>query len=264
MDSHVGHPGYTDTVSVHRYFTGTKMIDSVVYNEYEEYWSSVRTSGPWTYSYKKYLREDTTTHKVYGINAPNGNEYLLYDYNYQVGDSVFDPGANYSIYYVDSLITININGIAHKAMHYKSVSHYYIDYWVVEGIGSLVQTNLAFPVISSDLICFSNKGSTITPQHPFKFNCADSTLNVMQHTITDYKVKVYPQPAHGKVNIKLPDLVDDYNMTIYNKVGDIVFTERAKAGSVVSVKGDYSTGVYVYKVTGVSSGAVITGKVIFN
>lgn len=71
---------------------------------------------------------------------------------------------------------------------------------------------------------------------------------------------VYPNPAAGVFNIRLPDSIDSATMTLYNSLGQAVLEKKVNLqDSAVDCSG-MAPGVYFYSL--VSSGAKQTGKLV--
>lgn len=143
----------------------------------------------------------------YSNNSPfDTTEYLLYNFNLKVGDTIQMPMAGYEIHYykghVESVDSLLIGNIYHKRIGINAEGWSHFDF--VQGIGSL--QGLLYPEIpwvdwTAELTCFS-KNDTI-----FALNGNGTTsegdcwqkVNVNECEIS--KLTIFPNPTKGLINI---------------------------------------------------------------
>lgn len=276
-------------------------------------WVFIDTNGHQTYTYEDtviyksghdyllingvLIRSDITGDKIYGAfldrNHGDTAEVLLYDFEANKGDgwsyiqeAVYDnhPGKDTVSHYVDEVHTIMIDNTPHKVFFMKTrienmygVDYY--DYYLIEGIGSMINfllpmygfryyaiPQLPFPVYALD--CFSNStgrpsfGSNSIPRGPIyngRFYNQCSYTNITETIATNEKVQVYPQPGNGAVTIAIPEHLKNAQLTVYNSVG-VKVTEQTISGTEMELQ--LSKGLYVYRVITSRKDQKYIGKII--
>src|ERR1035437_1492907 len=109
------------------------------------------------------IREDTIAHIVYCRNVSayttDTLEHILYNYNFNIGDSINYKGFIDTVASIDSTL---INGIYHKIFNFQNKAHGR-SYTVLEGVGCT--NNPVFPAsfgacfeYGESLFCFSQNG----------------------------------------------------------------------------------------------------------
>lgn len=131
---------FDQTWSIH-YTDGDTIIYFQLYKKlyYESNEIETSTSGGITQlekivlkTYEGALRQDTSNKKVFMISAGDNNENVLYDFDLEVGDSIFMMGSYLDD--IDSIDSVLVNGSYHKRMWY------FLEYpdgsAVIEGVGN--------------------------------------------------------------------------------------------------------------------------------
>jgi hypothetical protein len=226
------------------------------------------------------VREDTITSKVFvrALDLPTCGldtvETLLYDYNWQLDDSVHSyVETNHFIHYVSAIDSTLINATWHKVWHFKYTFTAFIssrDYDVIEGIGCT--QSLLFPLhpvafeSHDKLICFENNSSTpaVSPTVSGYFNNTTSCSLSIEDLPAHYaKSSVVPNPINESATLRLPKRLNSGTLKIYNAVGQLI-TEMPFQNKTELPIGDkiYVHSLYYYQVTG-ADGEVYTGKFTF-
>lgn len=188
--------------------------------------SSRDSSSSAVYNFSCYMYEDTTTRKIYNFDS-QFNQKFYFDFNVQVGDSLFIAAPLYEFESCDTFIvsqvsTIEIGGVNRKriTLSYFSNSTEYTnaDVWI-EGIGSyhgLVYGAVSPEYIGSqyNLLCFSVNKLLIYENSIFNYCYSD---NVGIETVDKDDVWLYPNPVidllnvcnlyHRKIQIQVFDLL---------------------------------------------------------
>ena len=178
------------------------------------------------------LREETG--RVFFIPKDSLQEFLLYDFTVQTGDTLHqvymeDPGGDAAIKedlvvsYVDSSL---VGGVYRK--------QFFLDndgYWI-EGVGC--QYGLfVFPYImvsywEAELTCMSIGEFTVYPEAG---NTPCAKVSSVEEVIkADFTV--YPNPANESLFIESISLRDNQQVKIYNQLGKLVLNSEHKNGSV--------------------------------
>ncbi len=188
--------------------------------------SSRDSSSSAVYNFSCYMYEDTTTRKIYNFDS-QFNQKFYFDFNVQVGDSLFIAAPLYEFESCDTFIvsqvsTIEIGGVNRKriTLSYFSNSTEYTnaDVWI-EGIGSyhgLVYGAVSPEYIGSqyNLLCFSVNKLLIYENSIFNYCYSD---NVGIEIVDKDDVWLYPNPVidllnvcnlyHRKIQIQVFDLL---------------------------------------------------------
>lgn len=156
-------------------------------------------------TYNGAIREDSNKHIYYFPTSQNppAHEYLLYDFNLQVGDTLSDTLYNVqqgSSYVVDSIDSI-FDGFIYRKRYYLNTQAN-----LIEGIGSsrgLTQGLDPFFEDWATLLCFSDTISKYTD--PLFNLCSLLSINDNNATIKNL-ITIFPNPTSGFLNLKLEDV----------------------------------------------------------
>lgn len=88
----------------------------------------------------------------------------------------------------------------------------------------------------------------------------DITTGISKNEIS--KLDIYPNPTTGMVNIAMPTNTSNFNVTVFNVVGEQVLTSNVNSNKTVVDLNNQPNGVYFVKVT--SNGEVTTTKVLLS
>ena len=168
---------------------------------------------------------------VYGrIYNCSGYEYLLYNFNLNLGDT-FVAAANMD----DTAVVTNVlystmlDGSVRKQITLTSVGILPFQYYWIEGIGDL--TSLFYCYILSDpdltLLCFEDSSALIY-KNTFWNTCDTSSITATEEVnlFPCYSI-VYPNPFISKISISLPKQnLKQATFTVKNILGQTVFTEQ--------------------------------------
>ncbi|MBX7183479.1 MAG: T9SS type A sorting domain-containing protein [Bacteroidia bacterium] len=151
--------------------------------------------GTWIDSgnYAGSFREDSSLRKVYVVPPGENTEQVLYDFNLQVGDTIYgflSPESSLIGGGVDTVISIDSVLIGNEYHKRLFTNELYQIYWI-EGIGSTFGflepswgSTICPPPPSLD--CFSINGTPIYPDSLSTcdfLNCANSSFNLIPDTI---------------------------------------------------------------------------------
>ncbi len=158
-----------------------------------------------------FIREDTTTRKVYVKTGVT--ELVLYDFSLEVGDTAPIHSATQQYPVVQSIDTININGVLRKKinfMHSNAMDVWFGDgtYYTqelswIEGIGST--QGLLFPffgdvnTFANVLVCFSQNDSFIYHEPHFTDCMPNSSIATPESAP---RIAAYPNPANERVTLE--------------------------------------------------------------
>jgi len=191
-----------------------------------------------------YIRESTSSRKVFYMNPKDMIEHILYDFNLKVGDKTYMPlfmnDKNAKQFEVTKIDTIVINGSKRKKFHYYHTGGSG-GFEAIECIGCLSEPfKIKSPVFDPVyyLLC-AFKGKTL--QYSFHQACVISPCyNASSLTdVSSEATQVYPNPCKDKLVVNCP-LETGYE--IYNLSGKLISQGVVKESIVVS---ELNTGMYV-------------------
>ncbi len=259
--------GNMNTGGVRKYEVyGDTIINSVVYKA---------TSIPGYTTGKTFVREDTAKNQV--IILDDTNEYILYDYNLNIGDTIFYLYGNN--HYVSSIDSVQIDSVWHKVFYFKGGTKGGWPYAVVEGIGCI--DGLLFPLDNYSVveahfrvICFHHSGikSQITPPILYgnygiskSFSNTDSCyVSITEPSDIKKTVKISPHPANATSKITLPYTFTGGSIVIFNTMGQVVTEQTIYNQSKIPVDLlKLNTGLYYYNITDAKSGKTWQGKLVY-
>jgi hypothetical protein len=264
---------FTDTtnhwIPGHTYFSGTTFSD-------HQFSGSTNVNGlnylilNGQLGYNYLVREDTVERKVYyreyqsSQPIPDSNEYIGYDYNWQVGDTVTrwiakwtgKVPAKYVVATIDSVV---VNNIYHKVWSFSYVSGTpFGTVQVIEGIGSVAGPTWLFNLPDffeggMALYCFmTNNTKPVLNFLPFNntHSCAEGVDD--DKALGNSKV-VFPNPVARSSYLKVGD-VKTANLVIWNVSGQEVY-KRALRGNTNLPIGELiqAPGIYFYRVADYSA-----------
>ena len=152
-----------------------------------------------------------------------GPEFLLYDWNIEVGDVVYVRYGDSSRGLILDQITDTILGETERRvfhLHYEA-NPWLVETWI-EGIGS----ELGFPfsgtkdnpssmIVDAELLCYYEDGNQIW-DNPNYDSCFINYLKVEENQYND--IMVYPNPTYGEVSIRLFE-TGEHNIEVYDIMG---------------------------------------------
>jgi type IX secretion system substrate protein len=170
----------------HKLFT--PFIDSV-----QSGFCTLNTSG-----YKGAIREDIANKKVYFIEPLDSIEQLLYDFNWQVGDTVTGVFTNWNLGIIDTINSIDSVLVGGNYRKHWIIDPCY-DISVIEGIGSKYGLFIPSPSCISDapgytLTCFSQDN---IPLYPDTISSCNLITHLPNSDILENNIKIYPNPSSG-------------------------------------------------------------------
>ncbi|MCP3931884.1 MAG: T9SS type A sorting domain-containing protein [Bacteroidetes bacterium] len=241
------YPWDTTFSTISYQLAGDTLINAVsykkVYSSYEEI--------PVNWNLCNFMREDANK-KVWIKETMADDEYLLYDFSINEGDSILVGNYEPVYLFVDSVTSVTVNETARQKywMSCKAQPDYH-ETWI-EGVGSnkgVVWSGSAF--ITGGwywLLCVSENGA-LAYMNPY-FNSCYFVATSIEETYKG-ELKAYPNPAKDYVVFELPAnaLGGGKNLTlqIHNLVGEMVHQERVhhhQGATSLSVS-QWPSGMYI-------------------
>ncbi len=244
----------------------TKIKDSI---EYRLLLGSTVTAGDCL------IREDTIAAKVYVRILPNyggsgidSTEQVLYDYNWQVGDTVIRNVREYYKHVITRIDSTMINSNWHKVWHFQEVTISSKDFDVIEGLGCT--DDPIFPLFpmnfesASKILCFSNNSTIpfISPSVGGYFdNVTSCSLSLSE--IKQREVAIYPNPVNGYSKLLLPDNITCGTLSVHNTLGQTILNTPFEHKSQLLIGDQIKVpGMYYYRVTDADNGVSFSGKFV--
>ena len=212
-----------------------------------------------------FVREDTVIGKVY-VRINDSIEDILYDYNWQLGDSVCRniAGQVYT-HYVDGIDSTLINSVWYKVWHFGPLIN--LAYYVIEGIGCTQDPRFPLAPLNQEdittLICFSNTGGNpvVTPAVYYFDNYESCKLGIDESAIQYKTTRIIPNPTNGTSKIVFSHDISSGSLIIVNQIGQTI-ANLSFQNKVALQIGDKLKlpGIYYYRVTDNENGEVFFGK----
>ncbi len=263
-----GQPNRFPVTNEKFHYQGDTTINNLVYNKLQNIWKYVAAL----------VRYDSADNKVYVYNS--SGDYVLYDYNLNIGDTFYSPNAYYNtgIYYtVTTKDSMLVNNVLHARWILKVTDTAFVDvhgesYVVVEGLGCLNapldplfgdRSLVYYYELNRWITCFKNNGSYPSPYS----SCSDSLVKILLDVEAPASIQntlvVYPQPATRHAIIKFAATVKTGTIYLFNQVGQTIHTETIHDKSEVKVNAPALPGLYYYRITDNTTGKAWQGKLLF-
>jgi hypothetical protein len=197
-------------------------------------------------------------------------EILLYDFNKEIGDTIFHDINKTSYSVVENIDAIEIAGVDRKRFKIKSNTNYYFqdeEYWI-EGIGSIKNGLLGHITMIPtccyhywEHICCQVNGEVLflNPSYDECFPCSLLSSNALQWSGT--KIKIYPNPTSEKIYIENNTSERELFITMYDINGRIRLSTKLSEQNNINVL-QLEKGVYVVKVTDQNGEVLATARIV--
>ena len=234
-------------------FEGDTIIEDVEYmkirrstDEHQEIWENYG-----------FIRE-TSENKVYYRNDTSEQEYLLYDFDVNVDDTVnlVSLNGNDENYYLTtkayliSLIdTIFFAGQDRKRIHLNYIdtidnTNSSIDY-IIEGIGSscgILHINIQYLCHNSfELLCYYEDNNLIYHNSSYE-SCYHTYTNIEPYNYSELSITVYPNPVNNELIISCKN--DINYIEIYDILGQLILKKSDNISNTIDVSG-LNNGMYI-------------------
>ena len=262
---------FTDTTNVWTYFKDPYEGNSNTVRKYE------RDTFANGYTYRSFgtpwVREDTLAGIVYYTNDLDSADKILYNYNLIVGDTFISGPSFYS--YSDTFIltgldTIELDGLPYREQYFTQKGYSSPTQGVLEGIGCFEEGFWLMPVhpnLGYMLGCFENKGRRpviTTTGIPFSDSNVCALTSVKEKLKEKMKAQVVPNPANSNSILWLSQTLQHGKLLITNAMGQKIAAINIKEQSSIALGAYISTpGVYIYQLSDLQTGAVQSGRFVF-
>lgn len=236
--------GADTLISNHMY---TQIIQSGKYQL--TYWDSI---------YRGALRNDTLNKKVYFVDRDSTNEWLLYDFSLNIGDTVFGamPGLSPGYVVINGMDSVLVGGNYHKEFLLGGES-------IIEGVGStegLLELYTNQFESGYQLVCFSNNFDNFPSSSTSCPLILQTGINVSNPTNQQLQINIFPNPFKNFTNIIFSEEQRSASIKITNIMGQEIKTMNSTGKQCVIEKGEMSNGVYFVQI--IDSDKNVTNKKI--
>ncbi len=174
---------------------------------------------------------------------PAGIDVLLYDYGWQVGDTLFAPLNNGS---ANNFKVTEISTLPSGRKQFKLINISFIGFQrlITEGVGSTVGLfgNYANPFNSAVECCFNHNGSVVQTSEYCSF-CGYVSVTPSP---SDIQLKVYPNPASDQLFIEMPDNTKALELKFYNLQGQCLYEDLNFLGQTQVAVGRWSAQSWIF------------------
>ncbi len=195
------------------------------------------------------LREEIAERKVYKL--VNGTELLLYDFNFEIGNTIHQYGNNFVVTAVNY---IPVEGGTRKKITLRSEELYCGDnltlVWI-EGVGS--DKTPFYPDHNMYNVCSSGGGIMVFTQCSFQNgehiygnpDCA-TFLNINQQNQIASNINFSPNPFTTTLNINSEIGFQDITLKMYNSIGQLVRENANLKGQNITIdRENLQSGLYL-------------------
>lgn len=224
-------------------FTDDTLINNIEYKkvlrsdeEFQLYW----------YSYG-FIREDSTK-SVYWKMILNSDDRFLYDFNVDLGDTIYCSYIGFAI--VDSIDSVQISNELKKRYFLRHGYDLIEEIWI-EGLGSLYGILTSFSGsgggMRHELLCFI-ENDTIKYTHPDYNTCYYSTVGITQKEGGNETINLFPNPSNDFINIDIENSSNKtFQLIIINIFGNTITDIPFKNSQTIDLrKYKMSNGIYFY------------------
>jgi hypothetical protein len=248
----------------HYYFNGDTIINTKLYRKLQRSYNYFELIcyhpdlTPPTSQPPKYigaLREDTIERKVFFIFDGQSSDSLLYDYNLELGDTVFGIlNTNWYSPIVSSIDSVLIEGEYHTRWNFDTCL--FEKPYIIQGIGSssgIIEPLCAFnsSFTTNYLVCMKD-GNTTLFSHPWYFSmfgCNPIIEGIEDNAISN-SFKYYPNPFTNDLHIETNYWLDNAKLILYDVSGKEVLTMTNLSGQDITIpRGDLPNGIYFLQIT---------------
>lgn len=272
----VGMNGFSHTNYIFNFgIEGDTMINS------KKYFKIFRDFG-YDLIYLGALRENENKQILFKL-LEDSSEFVLYDFNLTVGDSIFYPvgyvlSGNHwnnipfkSYRVVTSIDSILLHNNEYRKRWKLSGNYGQFDEWV-EGIGSINWLGLLNPLISDfswggdtyAFGCFKESDEIIYFDSTVCNYCMGSyILNVLNYTDSRKHFNVSYNPSEKTLSINSNREVENFSISIINSVGQTVYYNSTKSQNLNINLSKLIKGIYFYRISN-NTNNLATGKFTTN
>ena len=194
-----------------------------------------------------YIREDTTTQRVYRFNTTSQLDELLFDFSLQQHDSIFLPSSisPNTYFYVDTLYTIvTTDGVSRRYFEcFPRPNQGTTGGYLIEGLGGAMGPfERPYHVFEEGywLLCISDLNES--PVYGTTGLCFNFTTDIPYNEEIVKYLNIYPIPSSESINIESIPL--NSSIVIVNTLGKVVQNKMALSERSINIS-NFEPGVYI-------------------
>jgi Secretion system C-terminal sorting domain len=245
---------YALCYSIRHYSEGDSIVDSLkytkIYNDGIGYFPDTVTYQ--IHSIVGLIREDTFNKKLYFIFDGSSIEYLLYDFDLFVGDTVV-TFLNVDLV-VASIDSILLGNEYHKKINFDNSFPHLI--FIVEGLGSqgglFTELYDGYGFEAAEVLkCFKVNDTILYEDSSYYFTECNLSYPSYIEENAIVELSIFPNPAVLNQNLFISgDLCKGCTISIYNSMGKPIFLDQDYNKSTgIYLKNDlFSPGIYMLKI----------------
>lgn len=201
----------------------------------------------------------------------NNEDYLLYDFTLEAGDS-FQLSSNYYMI-VESIGFTDINGEARRTIYFEPYEGWHREEFWIEGIGSnfgLFNRGMFGPDLDPWTKCMKENQVVLynfdPPVNDCDFTFTSEECDVLSGTISvaknDFSTSVFPNPFSKKAIISFgKKFIQTGTLTIFNLNGQRLQQQQFSGNQVELNREHLPAGMFIYKIQN-ELGEMSTGKIL--
>jgi hypothetical protein len=212
-------------------------------------WPTCPDTLYWVYTYNELsflIREDTNKH-IYQYDLTNSTENLLYDFNLNIGDTIFTAvGWGNIVTAIDSVFIDTDYRKLYRLYNYIEVPSG-DSLFIIEGLGGSngLATHIE-PFFESGgrLNCYKENNMTLWTDSSLS-DC-NLVLTTGIHSIASkvLSLSLFPNPFHSTTTLQLPHSFSKATLKIYNTLGSLVNEQSISGKSAVINREGLRDGIY--------------------
>lgn len=190
------------------------------------------------------IRQDTLEKKVFFYPEDTTQEYMLYDFTMQVGDTLKGymrmQGQGIETYVVGYTDSVLVGNEYHKEIFFTTGEP------IIEGIGSssgLIEWPM-YLVANAQLLCFSINGNDL--YGPWYF--CDMELTAIQENNHISPISIFPNPASEEFTVKVDNPAAKLTVTLFNQTGQQVGSYSSGENQILIPRNNLPDGVFIAKI----------------
>lgn len=188
------------------------------------------------------IRHDLATKRVYHSIPALNTECVLYDFDLNVGDTLFDGCSNWDPISIVAVVDSVLVGSSYrKQFHFQNSSH-----TVIEGIGSnagLLEPMFPFEQ-SGYLDCYTLDGVTLYPDT--LSSCI--LVTTIDDVTADTGLSAYPNPFKTTTTIALNEVFVGSTFIMYDALGNVVKQEMVSDQHFIVDREGLENGHYFFQI----------------
>lgn len=204
-------------------------------------------------SYVGAIRESSKI--VYFIPDTSINEYVLYDFNLTVGDTIFSPYGG-AICCNDTVTVLSVDSILVSDGYHRTIELSSFNTWI-EGIGSMCYllrpADLAWLSGNDRLSCFVGDSINYPP------TSTQCILSTQESIKTLNNISIYPNPSNGAFTIYC-DNIDVAEIQLIDLLGNLILYEKVKNQRKILIE-KLDEGIYILSIKD-KKGKIANRKII--